>query len=299
MSIVLVSTDFSEVSYEAVRHARDIAKADGATLALVHVVPKLAGVADQSMLDWLRDKAPKAAEQEKLVRETLAGKAAELAEGGLLVATHLEEGEPPHAVIVECAERIGANLIVIGSHGRTGIKRMLLGSVAEHVVRYAHCPVLVARSGPQSGPVVTGTDLSEAARPGLAEAARLAASSGSELHVFYVLNAGWFGHSGVGLSPAALAEAMSGSQAFTEANESLQREIDLATKGLSVKTVGKVTIGDAAAILVQHAEDVGARLVVTATHGRTGLRRALIGSVAERIVRLSHTSVLVVRAPQK
>lgn len=297
MSIVLVSTDFSEVSYEAVRHARDIAKADGATLALVHVVPKLAGVADQSMLDWLRDKAPKAAEQEKLVRETLAGKAAELAEGGLLVATHLEEGEP-HAAIVSCAERISANLIVIGSHGRTGIKRMLLGSVAEQVVRYAHCPVLVARPGPQDGPVVTGTDLSEAARPGLAEAARLAASSGSELHVFYVLNAGWFGHSGVGLSPAALAEAMSGSQAFTEAHEALQREIDLATKGLQVKTVSKVTLGDAAAILVQHAEDVGARLVVTATHGRTGLRRALIGSVAERIVRLSHTSVLVVRAPQ-
>ncbi len=293
---ILVSTDFSEVSYDAVRHARDIAKNDGVTLGLVHVVPELSGAHQQSMLEWLRDKAPKASETEKLIRETLAGKAAEIAAEGVTVETYLEEGEP-HAAIVRCAERIDAALVVVGSHGRTGVKRMLLGSVAEQVVRYAHCPVLVARSGPTEGPVVTGTDLSEAARPGLREAAKLAAASKSELHVLYVLNAGWFGRSGVGLSPAALAEAMSGSQSFKDAEQAMDAEIALATTDLDVKVTREVTVGDPAGALVQRAEDVKARLVVTATHGRTGLSRALLGSVAERIIRLAHTSVLVVRGP--
>lgn len=291
---IVVSTDFSEVSYDALQHAHGIARADGATLALVHVLPELSGADHQSMLEWLQDKAPKAASVEKLVRETLAGKAAELATDGVKVDTYLEEGEA-HTAIVRRAEQLGAALVVVGSHGRTGIQRMLLGSVAERVVRFAHSPVLVARSGPLEGPVVTGTDLSEAARPGLVEAARLAAASKSELIVLYVLSAGWFGRSGVGVSPAALAEAMSGSSAFTEATQALDAEIALATRDLDVKVTREVTIGDPAAVLVQRAEDVKARLVVTATHGRTGLRRALIGSVAERIVRLAHTSVLVVR----
>ncbi len=291
---IVVSTDFSEVSYDALQHAHGIARADGATLALVHVLPELSGADHQSMLEWLQDKAPKAAAVEKLVRETLAGKAAELATDGVKVDTYLEEGEA-HTAIVRRAEQLGAALVVVGSHGRTGIQRMLLGSVAERVVRFAHSPVLVARSGPLEGPVVTGTDLSEAARPGLVEAARLAAASKSELIVLYVLSAGWFGRSGVGVSPAALAEAMSGSSAFTEATQALDAEIALATRDLDVKVTREVTIGDPAAVLVQRAEDVKARLVVTATHGRTGLRRALIGSVAERIVRLAHTSVLVVR----
>ena len=291
---IVVSTDFSEVSYDALQHAHGIARADGATLALVHVLPELSGADHQSMLEWLQDKAPKAASVEKLVRETLAGKAAELATDGVKVDTYLEEGEA-HTAIVRRAEQLGAALVVVGSHGRTGIQRMLLGSVAERVVRFAHSPVLVARSGPLEGPVVTGTDLSEAARPGLVEAARLAAASKSELIVLYVLSAGWFGRSGVGLSPAALAEAMSGTQSFKDAEQALDAEIALATKDLDVKVTREVTIGDPAAVLVQRAEHVKARLVVTATHGRTGLRRALIGSVAERIVRLAHTSVLVVR----
>ncbi len=291
---ILVSTDFSEVSYDAVRHARDIAKNDGVTLGLVHVVPELSGAHQQSMLEWLRDKAPKASETEKLIRETLAGKAAEIAAEGVTVETYLEEGEP-HAAIVRCAERIDAALVVVGSHGRTGVKRMLLGSVAEQVVRYAHCPVLVARTGPAEGAVVAGTDLSEAARPGLREAAKLAAASNSELAVLYVLNPGWFGRSGVGLSPAALAEAMSGSESFTEAQQALDAEVALATKDLDVKVTRNVTVGDPAGVIVDHAEAVKARLVVTTTHGRTGLRRVLIGSVAERIVRLAQTSVLVVR----
>lgn len=291
---ILVSTDFSEVSYDALRLAHDIAKNDGADLALVHVLPEIPHADHQSMLEWLQDKAPKAVEVEKLVRDTLAGKAAELSADGVKVDTYLEEGEA-HTAIVRRAEKLGAALVVVGSHGRTGIKRMLLGSVAEKVARFAHSPVLVARSGPVEGPVVTGTDLSEAARPGLREAAKLAAGSKSELIVLYVLNAGWFGRSGVGLSPAALAEAMSGSQSFKDAEKSLDDEIAIATKDLEVKVTREVTIGDPAGVLVQRAEDVKARLVVTSTHGRTGLRRALIGSVAERIVRLAHTSVLVVR----
>lgn len=294
---ILVSTDFSEASYDAMRLAHDIAKNDRATLALIHVVPHLATAADQSILDWLRDKAPKAAEMEKLTRETLAGKVAELQAEGLQVESYLEEGEP-HAAIVRRAEEAQATLVVVGSHGRTGLKRMLLGSVAEQVVRYAHTPVLVARSGPMEGPVVTGTDLSEAARPGLVEAARLAAASKSELVVLHVVNMGWFGRAAVGVTASALSTAMNDTAAFKEARESVDAEIKAATEGLDVKVTVEVVAGDPAVVLVERAEAVKARLVVTSTHGRTGLKRALLGSVAERVVRLASTSVLVFRGVQ-
>lgn len=291
---ILVSTDFSEASFDAVRHAHDIAKNDRATIALVHVVPRLAGDAHPSIFEWLQDKAPKAAEMEKLTRDTLAGKAAELKAEGIDVETHLVEGEP-HAAIVQCAEDIQASLVVVGSHGRTGLKRMLLGSVAEQVVRYAHSPVLVARSGPVEGPVVTGTDLSQAARRGLSEAARLAAASGSELHVLHVVNMGLFGRTAVGVTAAALSTAMTDTAAFKEAKDAVEAEVAAASQGLSVKAQIDIVAGDPAVALVERAEAVKARLVVTATHGRTGLKRALLGSVAERVVRLAHTSVLVFR----
>lgn len=291
---ILVSTDFSEASYDAVRLARDIAKNDQATLALVHVVPELSTATHQSMLEWLQDKAPKAAEVEKLTRETLAGKAEELRAEGITVETYLDEGEP-HAAVVRRAEDIQATLVVVGSHGRTGLKRMLLGSVAEQVVRYAHTPVLVARPGPAEGPVVTGTDLSEAARRGLVEAARLAAASKSELVVLHVVSMGWFGRATAGVTASALSTAMTDTAAFKEAKEAVEAEVNAITAGLDLKVTIEVVAGDPAAVLVERAEAVKARLVVTATHGRTGLKRALLGSVAERIVRLSSTSVLVFR----
>lgn len=116
---IVVATDFSESAQAALRIARDYARRFGARLHLLHVGWPGADLASPPLLRRLE---------------------AELAPE-VRVVTAIESGSPA-ARIVEYAERHGADLIVLGTHGRTGVTRALLGSVAEHVVRTAPCPVL-------------------------------------------------------------------------------------------------------------------------------------------------------------
>jgi nucleotide-binding universal stress UspA family protein len=81
----------------------------------------------------------------------------------------------------EVAEEIGADLIVLGARGATGLKRLLLGSTAEEVLRHAHCPVLVTRWPASSGPVVAATDFSDPALPAITAAATAASRMGAPL----------------------------------------------------------------------------------------------------------------------
>jgi len=116
---ILLATDFSESSDAAARMALAYARHFGARLHILHVV----GVAsDPEMPPWL-------------------GKLAEEFRAAVPVVTAVESGAPA-AAIVEYASRSRIDLIVIGTHGRTGVTRTLLGSVAERVVRTAPCPVL-------------------------------------------------------------------------------------------------------------------------------------------------------------
>jgi nucleotide-binding universal stress UspA family protein len=83
-------------------------------------------------------------QQERYHRETAEAGARELASAGLRAEPRLLAGDPRHSIVDE-ARRAGASLIVVGSHGRSGIAKLLLGSVAQHVVSHAPCSVLVVR----------------------------------------------------------------------------------------------------------------------------------------------------------
>ena len=122
---ILFATDFSESSDAAARVARDYARHFGARLHLLHV-------------DW-----PGA---DKAVPPPLITLADELG-GDVSVLTAVESGSPA-VQIVRYAARHGIDLIVLGTHGRTGVSRALLGSVAERVVRTAPCPVLTVSREP-------------------------------------------------------------------------------------------------------------------------------------------------------
>lgn len=124
MSDVVFATDFSECSETAARVARDWAQRLGARLHVLHVVWPASDPTPQSSL----------------------AKAAEGLGNGVVVVTAVESGLPA-ARIVDYAARQGAQLIVLGTHGRTGVSRALIGSVAERVVRMAPCPVLTVPSG--------------------------------------------------------------------------------------------------------------------------------------------------------
>jgi nucleotide-binding universal stress UspA family protein len=291
---ILLATDFSDASEEAARQAHAIAARDHAALGICHQVP-LPVPAGTQLPPWVESQIETTIAMHKQAQAALEKRAVELSSGGVQkVEVFLEDGEG-YAAIVKRADAWGADLIVVGSHGRTGLSRVLLGSVAEKVVRHASCPVLVARKAPHGGPVVTATDFSEAAKAGLRAAAVEAARNGSRLHVLYVFSLGWPGGTPFAVDASGLSSVTSDVEALRQANEELEKEIAEAKRGLLVHAEGEVLVGDPSSTIVRRAEDLGARLVALSTHGRTGLSRVLLGSVAERVVRLAHTSVLAVR----
>jgi universal stress protein A len=141
---ILVPIDFSERTEHALDYACMLAEKLGATVHLVHAIgaalPELSVALTEEMLETLRRDAT--AGLEKLAEP----RRPRVAFGQLLI----HPGDPRDAIL-EAAESLRPDLIVIGSHGRRGVSRALLGSVAEDVVRRAPCPVLVVRAPKTSG----------------------------------------------------------------------------------------------------------------------------------------------------
>ena len=137
-SKILVPTDFSTHSAKAVEAATDIAKVFGAKIHLLHAyhLPMLVGMPDEVVIPtdfWTE------------VRNTASRKLDAIAQKvkaeGVEVESHLVEFVPSNA-IVDTAKQLGVDLIVMGTRGLTGLKHVLLGSVAERTIRLAPCPVL-------------------------------------------------------------------------------------------------------------------------------------------------------------
>lgn len=138
-STLLLATDLSPASEAATEQALDLARRLGARLLAVSVIDpgtlRLPGGRFGARIDQVR--ASREREAQVLVRR---GR-----ELGVPVTFLIWQGDPGE-VIVEAARSEGVEMIVIGSHGRRGVERALLGSVSDHVVRHAPCPVLVVRS---------------------------------------------------------------------------------------------------------------------------------------------------------
>ena len=138
---ILVTTDLSEVGNAAIPLAFRLARAESASVALVHVVEGLPP--NPLYANYRPTRSPEERERaEAEARTTLA--ALVPSDTDVPHELHLLRGDPA-AEICKAAEELGAGVIVISSHGRTGLKRVLLGSVATRVVQQAKCSVLVLR----------------------------------------------------------------------------------------------------------------------------------------------------------
>jgi nucleotide-binding universal stress UspA family protein len=139
---ILVATDFSEPAEAALAYGRAFARTFGATLYLLHVVDdmyvRLGGDAYAAVLPELQE------DVEREARQRLARIAAEDDVQSLAMEMIVTSGATAQA-IVDYAEKENVQLIVVGTHGRGGVAHLLMGSVAERVVRTAHCPVLTVR----------------------------------------------------------------------------------------------------------------------------------------------------------
>lgn len=141
---ILLPSDFSDCSAEAARAARRLAEIFGARLTVLHVLDEPAALdpmfRGEVPLELLRGR------MEQYAREAMEAFVAAGLQGAGNVETRIASGVPYREILREARET-GADLIVIGTHGRTGVEHAIFGSTAEKVVRMAPCPVLTIRLG--------------------------------------------------------------------------------------------------------------------------------------------------------
>ncbi|HUJ58718.1 MAG TPA: universal stress protein [Kofleriaceae bacterium] len=292
LGTIVVGVDLSMQSDQALDRAAALAELHGARLLIVHAQADDAPVANVSndMLEQLGrvSEAMRAEEARQLVErldKLLArGIAAEL----------VGRVGPPGEVLGQVAKEHEASLIVVGTHGSTGISRFLLGSVATATLRYAPCDVLVCRgtSGPSPflRPLVA-TDFSPAAARALRNAAELSAPDVAiEIIHAWQLPVGSWGASLLGQArfPWSTVRDAVVSGAQTQADQLVAGAADLG-RTLHVELVQ----GPPASVITHAAERGGHDLIAIGTHGHRGFRRLLLGSVAESTIRHAPCSVLV------
>jgi nucleotide-binding universal stress UspA family protein len=225
-------------------------------------------------------------------QKSLAKAVAACAHDGLRVSSKLLAGVPWHAVVDLLEADPTFDLVVIGTNGRSGVSRMLLGSVAEQVVRHAPCSVLAIHAGDSVDPfvnVLCPTDFSESAATALELATTLARPGGAGISLVHVLDLSFIGAAEPTMSSFV-------ADLDTYASAELTKLVDKTRGATSVPVTGRTRVGGPARqILAMLTAEPGIDLVVLGSHGRTGLRRLLLGSVAEQIVRHAHCPVLVAR----
>lgn len=196
----------------------------------------------------------------------------------------------PHEVILEYADEHGVDLVTMGTHGRTGLDRYLVGSVTERVVRTSDVPVFTTRFGPDENAtyenVLIPTDGSDAASAAIEHGLAIADRYDGTVHALSVVDVSSLAGS---YNVAPIIEAWKDDceqavEAVADAAE--KRDIDVATT---------VEQGTPYRAITNYIENEGIDLVTMGTHGRTGLERYLIGSVTTRVVRTSDVPVLTVR----
>lgn len=291
---ILIAVDESSCSERAGRVGLALAKKLNAQVLVTHVL-----------------KAPPTYWELAAPSETLKHRAEEIlapwAELGRQMQLDLRT-EPMHddgiaEGIVYLANRSQCDLIVMGTHGREGLGRMLLGSVAERVSRLARTPVMLVRGDGQVEPstglferILAPVDGSEAGRPAFEVADQLAVQLGAELQILHVvppLPAPVVGPYG-GHMPAFNWEDTL--RAMEKQGEAIVEHALKLAKAPRVKTaLLKAQTRREADVIVDFARDSRADLIVMGTHGRTGLERLLLGSVAEGVAHHASVPLLLVR----
>ncbi len=269
---ILVATDGSGEAREAVRFGATLTHALGGKLTLVHVVESSQDRrAAEAVLNEARDEAARC---------------------GAEASTRVEVGDPAEA-IVGVRREVAADMLVVGTHARKGVARVVLGSVAESLYKRALCPVAVVRKFDHSsgslGPLVAATDFSAGATHAVQAAALLARTLGVRLTVVHVL-------------PEALPpKGEEGPGAKRRAAERLRRDAEarLRSLGESLRlTAAQVDLacvtGVDAAEIVHMGKEIRAGCIVMGTRGLSGLPRVLLGSVTDQVLREAPCPVLVV-----
>ena len=287
---ILAAMDLEKGSEELLRQADALARSYKVKLSVCHVLPEIFAVQPLFPQLHLGD-ALRLYDLEASVRDALLKRIRTVtAREPPQIEIEIEQGTV-HAGILRAADNIGAGAVVVGGKiDHTGLH--ILGGSAEHVVRYANCPVLVARSSPE-GKVLAATDFSDPALPAVEAGAAEARHRKADLAIIHAIDllpamrpvyGDFYGYSA---PPEELSNQM---------KQIWQQSLDECVHRFKAKGGGLLPDGPASTAILSAAAELPAQLLVMGTHGRTGLNRLIaLGSVAEAVVRAAPCSVLVVR----
>jgi nucleotide-binding universal stress UspA family protein len=298
---ILFPTDFSDCSKSALRLAVKLAKENRAELHVMHAIVLLE--------DDPHDPAhhlPDPYQIRRILEELATKRMGTLVKDhdipDLVVTRVHRRGISPAPPIVEYAEEADIDLIVMGTHGRRGVRKLLLGSVAAEVTRMAPCSVLTVPSRDDSGPapdfrrILVPVDFSDPSIHALKVACGLANDLGSRLYLAYVL--------GEILHPAFYnmgARRLSDFQpeALHWAKSALKEAAENTGNCGRIRMDYFALEGHAAREIVRFIRNHPTELIVMGSHGRTGIKQVLLGGTTEKVISGAECPVLVVKESGK
>jgi nucleotide-binding universal stress UspA family protein len=286
---ILVPLDGSKLAEMALIPAINITKAMRPKLTLLRVVPQFAILAADPTL---YEEMNRMGEEESL---SYLRSIAEEMDASTPVEVAGESGQPAD-VIINYAESMGVDLILMSSHGRSGISRWVFGSVAEHVMRKAPCSTAIVNARadqtlPEQTKVLIPLDGSKLAEQALQPGSSLAMAFGAELHLLRIIP-----------SAHQVLETGSMKSVFDEVekNELIEAEAYLKEKESEIsnshpKIVVEIEKGSTADNIINYAVEHEIGMIVMSSHGRSGFKRLVYGSVAEKVLRGACCTTMIIR----
>jgi nucleotide-binding universal stress UspA family protein len=284
---ILVPTDGSAAAGTAAETALGLAQRFDASLHAINVVEL-----NESPTDVESEVAEEITHRREKTLATLRDRAADV---GVSTATQvIETSDPVHQTIIDYARDHDVDLIVMGTHGRTGLNRLVLGSVTERTLRTSPVPVLTVHEDvpldPDFETVLVPTDGSDPANVAADHGITFAEATGAAMHVVHAVD----------LTP--LSGNFGSTEVLTALEEAGQRAVDDVidrAEDADLRSVeASVLSGTPARAILDYAEERDVDCIVMGTQGRTGLERYFLGSVTEKIVRVANVPVLTVSPPE-
>ena len=299
---VLVPLDGSAVAEDVLPYVKMICGAFQAT-------PHLLSIADPGLDDAIAarpDTKPLVEQMETHASRYLEKMSADFKSARLVPQTSVKAGSAGD-IIVNTAKEINASLIAMSTHGRSGVSRMVYGSVADRVIHdIGSVPIFMVRppaSGdkPAAAPsqlknVIMPLDGSKLGEASLPYAVAMARKMNLTVHLIQVVNTAQltaWGDPTLSGAPTGIASVELMSSIEDAAKEYIS-DTAAALESAGVKTVQKVLIGSATWQIVSYAHKMENSFVSMTTHGRTGLKRAIMGSIADGVLRESGEPVLMI-----
>lgn len=277
---ILAAVDGSESSMHALRESFKLASNEKSWITVTSVVPSYEGDLDMVSVGDIMGSMRKPCEDALMKAQEIAN------EEGALIKTVCEEGET-YERIIDLAEAENCDLIVMGRRGIRHLERVFVGSVTARVIGYSRKDVLVVPNKTAIGweRILIATDGSRFSTTAAERAIDFAKSYGGELRVVSVVD----------VPPEFYAEAPNALDDMIIKAKGYVNGVKTQAESQGIRSEGFVGEGDAYRIITDTAKRESVHTIIMGSHGRTGLRRLLMGSVTEKVIGHAPCPVLVVR----